>query len=224
MWTYPIFLDVRGRPCTVLGSGREVTSKVRRLLDAGARVRLISPEIDPELAPLAAQGLIDHLPRAYRPGDLEGAFLILSERHRDARVNDAVKREADALQRPVNVVDDPPNCSFAFPSIARRGELMIAISTAGRAPALAVRLKERLERELGEEYARFLALAGSVREPLARRFPSFEERRQRWYRLVDSDALELLRRGEDGEARRRFAEILGVEPEADEEAGANGAP
>ncbi len=104
-----------------------------------------------------------------------------------------------------------PHSSFIAAAVVRRGDLTVAISTGGKAPALAVRLRERLERELGAEHARFLELAGAVRAPLAARHPDFARRRELWYQLVDSDVLDLLRRGDEPAARRRFAEILGVE-------------
>jgi hypothetical protein len=121
----------------------------------------------------------------------------------------------EALRRRVlvNTVDDVARCDFIAPAIVRRGDLSIAISTGGKAPALAVRLRQWLERQLGEEYGRFLALAGTVRTALAERWPDFGTRRDLWYRLVDSDVIDLLRKGEDEAAAGRFQEILGVAPD-----------
>jgi len=107
-------------------------------------------------------------------------------------------------------VDDPACCTFIAPAIVRRGDLTVAISTGGKAPALAVRLRQQLERALGDEYARFLELAGALRTPLTERYPDFEERKTRWYRLVDSEVLELLREGQDGKAQQRMREVLGL--------------
>jgi hypothetical protein len=104
----------------------------------------------------------------------------------------------------------PP--SFIAGSVVRRGDLTVAISTAGKAPALAVRLRQWLEGMLGTHHARFLDLAGSVRATLAAQRPDLARRRELWYQLVDSDVLDLLRHGDEPAARRRFAEILGVEP------------
>ena len=121
-------------------------------------------------------------------------------------------QEAQRRNVLLNTVDDPPRCGFIAPAVVRRGDLAVAISTNGKAPALAVRLRQRLEGELGEEYGRFLSLAGTVRAPLASLHPDFGERRELWYRLVDSDVLDLLRQGEEDAARARFEEILGVAP------------
>jgi siroheme synthase-like protein len=120
---------------------------------------------------------------------------------------------------PLNVEDDPARCSFLAPAVVRRGDLVVAISTSGRSPALAVRLRQRLEAELGPGHARFLALAARFRAPLLAAVPSFAERRRRWYELVDSDALLLLSRGDELSAARRFVELLGVAPQAAEVVG-----
>lgn len=206
---YPVFLDLRDRPCVVVGGDAAARAKVEGLLEAGARVTVVAPELEPALAALAASGAVVHLARGYRRGDLAGAFLALSA-VRDPAVAGAFFAEAEARGIPANVMDDVPHCSFIAPSVVRRGDLAVAISTSGRAPALAVRLRERLERELGAEHGRFLELAGALREPLAAACPDFEERRRRWYRLVDSDVLNLLASGEEAAARRRIEEITGV--------------
>lgn len=207
---YPVFLDLTGRRAVVIGGGHIAEGKVRGLLEAGARVTLIAPEVTPIVAAWAGAGEIEHLARAYQPGDLAGAFIAISATD-DRAVNAQVWQEANERNSLVNVVDDPPHCSFIAPSILRRGDLAVAISTSGKAPALAVRLREQIERLVGQEHADFLALAGALREPLAARFPDFAERKARWYRVVDSDALELLRRGDRAAALRRIHEILGLE-------------
>ena len=146
------------------------------------------------------------------PATWKGAFLALGEpgdRSRDV----AFFAEAERHGIFANVEDDLDHCSFIAPAIVRRGDLVIAISTSGRAPALAVRLRQRLERELGPEYGALLELAGRLRGPLARAVPEFEERRRRWYELVDSDVLALFRDGRTGEARERAEQILRVTAE-----------
>jgi precorrin-2 dehydrogenase/sirohydrochlorin ferrochelatase len=211
---YPILLDLSGRPCVVLGGSRTVAAltveKVRGLWEVGARVTLVTPELPAELAGHAGRGDIRWLERGYRPGDLAGAFLAIVTAA-DPDLREAAWLEATRRNIPLNTVDDVPRCSFIAPSVLRRGDLTVAVSTGGKAPALAVRLRQRLEGELGSEHARFLELAGRVRKPLAARHPDFGLRRELWYRLVDSDVLELLRRGDETAARGRFLEILGVE-------------
>jgi precorrin-2 dehydrogenase / sirohydrochlorin ferrochelatase len=124
-------------------------------------------------------------------------------------INHQVWQEASTQGQLVNVVDDTPRCNFIAPAILRNGDLTIAISTGGKAPALAVRLKERLQRELGPEYERFLELAGKLREPLARHVPDFETRKALWYELVDSGALDLLAQGDEPAAMEVISELVG---------------
>jgi siroheme synthase-like protein len=209
---YPIYLNLQGRRCVVIGGGAVAEGKVRGLLEAEALVTVVSPRLAPGLTALAGEARFAHVARAYQPGDLAGAFLAISAAG-DRAINEQVWREAVALNIPVNVVDDPPHCAFIAPSIVRRGDLAVAISTGGKAPALAVRLRELLEELLGDEHARFLELAGALREPLAARYPDFETRRALWYQLVDSDVRDLLSRGDEPAARRLMVEIMGIDPE-----------
>jgi len=212
MGAYPVTLDLAGRLAVVLGSSPPAEEKIAGLLAAGARIRLVAPDPGERLLDLAGRGELQLAARTYRPGDLRGAWLAIAIPDDVAESLPSLAREAAERRVFLNVVDRIPLCSFAAPAVVRRGELTIAISTAGKAPALAARLRERLARRLGAEYSRFLELAGSVRERLAALHPDLGERRERWYRLVDSDVLRLLRRGREDEARRRFEEILGVAP------------
>ncbi len=206
---YPVMLDLRGRPAVVVGGGTVAETKVGPLVDAGARVTVVAPALTPGLALRVREAGLTHLPRVYAAGDLAGAYLVIAATD-DPEVNHAVHAEAEARGVLVNVVDDPPYCGFILPSILRRGDLVVAVSTSGNAPALAVRIRERIERELGSEYARFLEIAGTLRKPLAEKFPDFQVRKRLWYRLVDSDVLALLRAGDEPRAMERIAEIMGI--------------
>ena len=206
---YPVLLDLRGRRAVVVGGGAVAEAKVGPLVDAGAAVTVVAPALTPGLALQAREGGLAHVARAYAPGDLDGAWIVIAATD-DPDVNHVVHAEAESRGILVNVVDDPPYCGFILPSILRRGELVVAVSTSGNAPALAVRIRERIERELGDEYARFLTLAGALRKPLAEKYPDFQVRRRLWYRLVDSDVLALLRAGDEHRARGRIAEITGI--------------
>jgi len=206
---YPVFLNLHNRRCVVIGGGSVAEGKVRGLLEAGAQVTLIAPELTPELKKLATEGKIIHVERNYQPGDVREAFLAISATD-DRAVNEQVWQEAEAAGVLFNAVDDPAHCNFIAGSIVRQGALTIAISTSGTAPALAVRLKEKMAREFGPEYAEFLDLMEKLREPLAARYPDFEERRARWYALVDSDILDHLRAGRPDLVRQRIEEITGL--------------
>jgi len=217
---YPVLLDLRGRRAVVVGGGAVAEAKVGPLLDAGAAVTLVAPTLTPGLALRAREVGLAHVARAYVAGDLEGAHLAIAATD-DPDVNHAVYAEAEARGVLINVVDDPPYCGFILPSILRRGDLVVAVSTSGNAPALAVRIRERIERELGEEYARFLVLAGSLRKPLAEKYPDFQVRKRLWYRLVDSDVLALLRAGDEPRALERITEITGIATTANQKQTAN---
>jgi precorrin-2 dehydrogenase / sirohydrochlorin ferrochelatase len=210
---YPVYIQLREQPCVVIGGGKIAEGKVEGLLAAQAQVTVISPDLTPRLHDLVEEEQITYLARTYQPGDLTGAFMVICATDQP-EINHQVWQEGTANRQLVNVVDDTPRCNFIAPSILRKGDLTIAISTSGKAPALAVRLKERLQRELGPEYERFLELAGELREPLARQVPDFETRKALWYELVDSEILAVLARGDEATAREIISRIVGFQFEA----------
>src|SRR5215211_2455015 len=207
---YPVYIQLREQPCVVIGGGKIAEGKVEGLLAAQAKVTVISPNLTPRLQALAEEKQIAYLARIYRPGDLVGAFLVICATDQ-VEINHKVWEEATTNRQLVNVVDDTPRCNFIAPSILRKGDLTIAISTSGKAPALAVRLKERLQGELGPEYARFLDLAGELREPLAQHIPDFETRKALWYEIVDSEILDVLADGDERLAREIISRIVGFD-------------
>ncbi len=209
---YPIYLDLRDRVCVAVGGGSTMEDKVRGLIRSQASVRLIAEKLTPGLQRLAEQGAFEHLGRSYQPGDLEHAVLVISEGG-EPTTNEVLRREANALNIPLNVIDEPSHSTFIAPATVHRGDLTVAISTSGKAPALAVRLRQELEERLGSHHARFLQMAGLLRKPLVAHHPDFEQRRRLWYTLVDSEILELLRRGKEERAWDRVTEIVGFRPE-----------
>ena len=207
---YPVYIELREQPCIVIGGGKIAEGKVEGLLAARANVTVISPNLTVHLRDLVKEKQITYIARTYQPGDLTGAFMVICATDQ-AETNHQVWQEASANRQLVNVVDDTPRCNFIAPSILRKGDLTVAISTSGKAPALAVRLKERLQRELGPEYERFLELAGELREPLARNIPDFETRKALWYEIVDSEILDVLARGDESAAREIISRVVGFE-------------
>ena len=210
MKPYPIFLiGLENRHCIVIGGGHEAEYKVRGLLDCDAIVTVIHPALTPELETWAEDGRFTWLQRPYQRGDLHGAFLVIAERA-DPATNAQIWIEAEAEGALVNVMDDVEHCNFVAGSVVRQGPLAISISTSGAAPALSVRLRQQMEKEFGSEYAVFLNWMKALRLPMSQQYPSFKERRERWYALVDSEILPLLRQGCLETARQRVSEISGL--------------
>jgi precorrin-2 dehydrogenase/sirohydrochlorin ferrochelatase len=208
MKLYPInLINLERRQTVVVGGGSVATRKVSGLLAAGARVTVISPELSPELTNLVEQGQIAFVERAYREGDLAGAWLVIAATG-EPQVNQQVWQEAERRGCLVNVVDDPAHCNFIVPAVLRRGEMMITISTGGASPALARRLRERLESVIGPEYGDLAALLAELRPHLQARFPDPGVRSQVAYRLVDSDLAEIIRADGLAAARTRALALL----------------
>lgn len=198
---YPVMLDLRGKKVLFIGGGPETEAKVRGLLGAGAEVTLLSPHEHPGLEPLAASGGLNWLRRGYRRGDLAG-FALAFAHPPDRSLNAPIAEEARERGVWLNAVDDPAHCDFILPSVHRQGELVIAVSTGGAAPALGVRIRQRLAGEYGPEYAHYLELLRSLRPVVLQTYPhDFEARKAAWYRMVDSPALERVAQGEMEAAR-----------------------
>jgi siroheme synthase-like protein len=207
---YPVALELSGRRCVVTGGGREAEGKARALLEAEADVVVIAPRVSDGLADLVRRGELTHIARRYRPGDLAGAFLVIAA-DSDRAVRAAVFAEAEADRVLCNAVDDVEHCHFAVPSIVRRGELLLAISTGGRAPALAKRLRRRLSDELGWEWEALVDVLGEVRAAaLPHRPADFAIWAARWSDVLDreEELLDLLREGRIDEAKARIYNAL----------------
>ncbi|HEY8811983.1 MAG TPA: bifunctional precorrin-2 dehydrogenase/sirohydrochlorin ferrochelatase, partial [Candidatus Dormibacteraeota bacterium] len=192
---YPLFLDLRGQPCVVLGGGTLAAAKVRDLLLAEARITLISAELEPDTEVAAAHPQVQIERRPYRQGDLAGARLVV-DASGDPEVNRASWEEAEAAGILVNVVDVPDKCRFIAPAVVRREPLLVAISTAGESPFIASTVRARLERVLGPEWGPFTALVGELRRRLRAAGVPLDRQLQAYRRLLDSEALGQLRRGE----------------------------
>ncbi len=175
----------------VIGGGSVAARKVEGLISAGAQVKIISPALTPELQRRAEAGEVTVLPRPYQDGDLEGAYLVIAATN-NAAVNEAVWQEAQRRGCLVNVVDDPQHSNFILPAVVQRGEMSIAISTGGNSPALARRLRERIEKLIGPEYGVLAELMGELRPELIASFPEGKERLQAALRVVDSDILDII--------------------------------
>lgn len=201
---YPIFLDLRGKRCLVIGEGYEVPMKVQALVDAQADVLYLNETAAPRIEALAVSNAIRWERRPFNPDDLANCFLVIT----DQPDNSEVFRLCEEQRVLCNSVDDPEHCRFSFGSLHRQGDLTIAISSNGWAPALAVRIKEKLQRDIGPEYGSFLAMLKSVRPEITQGISEFATRRELWYSIVDSDILELLRDGHQREAELKLRQLI----------------
>lgn len=200
---YPVALELTGRPCVVIGGDATAEGKVRALMEAGATVVVLATTHTPGLEDLGRRGELWLAGRPYQPGDLDGAFLVVCC---DPALNDAVYAEADAHGVLCNAVDDVGACHFAVPSIVRRGDLLVAVSTGGQSPALAKRLRRRLSATFGWEYEALVGIFGAIRAvALTRRTVDFATWAKRWEAAVaEEDALVVLvREGRLDEVRAR---------------------
>lgn len=201
---YPMFLDLAGKKCLVTGEGYELAGKIKGLVDASANVTYVNPSAEPAIQELAAANVIRWEARDFRSDDLDDCFLVITDQNENAEIF----RLAEERRVLCNAVDDPQHCRFSFGSVHRQGDLAIAISTNGWAPALAVRLKEFLQTNVGPEYGELVELLKEVRPEIATRVPDFGARRDLWYRIVDSDILEKLRDGKRDAAVATIREMI----------------
>jgi precorrin-2 dehydrogenase/sirohydrochlorin ferrochelatase len=186
MSLFPIFLKLTGRPCAVIGAGHLAESKIESLLAANARVTVIAPHATDRIAALAEAGEITWHNSSYTSGDLAGQFLVVAATNVPA-VNRAVFAEAEAAGILINAVDDPPFCDFYFPSVVRRGDLQIAISTAGHSPALAQRLRKEINALLPLDTGDWLAELGNLRREVLQFEPLNDARKELLHQLASRE-------------------------------------
>jgi precorrin-2 dehydrogenase/sirohydrochlorin ferrochelatase len=212
---YPVYLDIRNRRCLVVGGGSVGTRKVMTLLECGAVVTVVSPLVSPKLLELAEAGSIEWKKGTYRRSDLEGVFLVIGATDKQ-ELNRQIYTDAEPLNKLCNIVDRPEDCNFILPSVVNRGDLVIAVSTSGKSPAFAKKLRKDLEKQFGEEYAEFLRLMGAIRKKLLRKGHDPEAHRDLFASLINKDLLELIRKRDTMETDRLLREIFGEEYGYDE--------
>lgn len=182
-----MFLKLEGRSCLVVGAGAIGEPKIESLLTAGASVRVIAPRVAATVAEWARAGAIVWEAREFNEADLDGVFLVIAATSsRD--VNGAIFREAHQRNILCNVVDDPEFCDFYYPAVVRRGDLQLAISTNGRSPALAQRIRRELEVQFGPEYGAWLEELGNIRQQLFASGMNPDERRRVLHELASREA------------------------------------
>ena len=208
-FAYPVLLELAGRRVVVVGEFAVEAGKVEGLLVAGAEVTVIAEGPEAALDRLAADPRVTVHRRGYRgPADLDGAVLCVAHAA-EAGVRDTIAADARAAGVLVNVMDDVPNCDFAAPAIVRRGDLVIAVGTGGRAPALAGRVRAELGERFGPDWTELVEVVGRVRAATLPHLPDFEDRSRRWKAALDLDELErLIAAGQAEEAATRLRDRL----------------
>jgi siroheme synthase-like protein len=204
---YPIYLDLQKRPVLVVGGGAVAEGKALQLIDAGARVRVVSPKLTAKLSEMVERGLIDYRDGEFTEDDLNGVSLVICAT--DVKeVNEEVSRLSAGRGLLCNVVDQPALCNFITPALVSRGGLQISISTGGGSPSLTQRVKREVGELIGEEYGDLLELAAEMRRDAKQSISDFEARRKLLHAFIESDALDLIRAEQKEKARQIARELL----------------
>ena len=204
---YPVFLDLRNRRVLVVGGGNIAERKVDSLLEAGASVVVVSPNVAPALNDLAARRRIEVFTRTFADTDLDGVDLAISATD-DVEAQRNIAAAARSRNVWINTVDQPELCDFIVPAVLRRGEVTIAISTSGTSPALAAALRKKLEGVVTEDVARVARILGAVRSEVHDRFPSPGTRKQIFEEIINSGILDWIRGCDDTAALERVRAMI----------------
>jgi precorrin-2 dehydrogenase/sirohydrochlorin ferrochelatase len=203
---HPIFFNMQGKKCVVIGGGNVALRKIKGLLECGAEVTVISPKPHPEISKLSQEGTIQLMERDYKASDLKDTVMVMvctDAKKVNRKAADGAKK-AGAL---VNVADDPERSDFIIPSFFRRGNLILAVSTCGVSPALAKKIRAKLEKSFGVEYATLLSLIGEVRSAIKRE--GYIVDAKTWQGILDIDLLmRLVKAGSREKAKTLLLEKL----------------
>jgi len=205
---YPIHLDIQNRNCLVVGGGQVGTRKVNTLLNCGAKVTVVSPEISERLQNLAETTPLTLKSRPYRSADLEGVFLVIGATD-DETLNQQISSDAEGRNTLCNIADRPAVCNFILPSIVQRDDLVITVSTSGRSPALAKKLRKTLECQFGPEYGDFLQLLGAIRKKLLSQAHEPEVHKPLFEQLINSNLIEMIQENKIKDIDALLFNILG---------------
>ncbi|MFP7753557.1 bifunctional precorrin-2 dehydrogenase/sirohydrochlorin ferrochelatase [Thermodesulfobacteriota bacterium B35] len=211
---YPVCLNITGKLCIVVGGGSVAERKVRGLLAAGGRVRIVSPELTSSLSALAEEGRVEWQRKQYAEGDLDNAFLVFAATD-NRRVQEAVCRDAGRNGMLINVADDPDHCAFQVPATVHRGDLTLSVATGGRSPAVAAMVRRQLERDFGREYAVLLELVAMIREHVLADGRSPQERKILFQNILHDDIVLWIREGRWDRLQQHLRQVLGPETPLD---------
>lgn len=203
----PIFLDIKNKTCLIVGGGQVATRKVMLLLQAGAQVSVVAPELESVLDGYAAHGTINHRAKCFQPEHLHNIVLVIAATN-DHAINQQVSEAAQERRIPVNVVDNPALCTFIMPSIVDRSPLLIAVSSGGQSPVLARLLRAQLETMIPVAYARIATIAGKFRQRVKQHFTHPAKRRIFWEKILQGPFTEMILAGKDKTAQNYLLQSL----------------
>ena len=206
---YPVNLDMTNKRCVVVGGGDIAERKVARLLECGAQVTVVSKSLTPVLKARKKTGQMDHIDRDYEEQALDGAFIVIGATDRND-VNERISKDAMARGLLVNIVDDPDRCNFILPSLVQQGDLSIAISTGGKSPALAKKLRKELEKQYGPEYQTLLVIMGILRKRILAGDQRAADNKAVFEDLVHSDILQAIREKDRGRVNTIIHDLTGI--------------
>jgi len=205
---YPVNLDIRNRKCLVVGGGAVGTRKVMTLLDCGAKVIVVSNEVTQQVFELADNGSIVLKNRPFQISDLHKMFLVIGATD-NPELNRQIHSEAERLGMLCNIADRPEVCNFILPAIVNRGDLIIAISTSGKSPAFAKKIRKDLEKEFGTEYEKFLKLMGRIRNKLLSQDHEPEVHKPLFENLIQRNLVKMIKDRDIAAVDSLLFEILG---------------
>jgi precorrin-2 dehydrogenase / sirohydrochlorin ferrochelatase len=205
---YPVLLDLRGKKALVVGGGKVAHRKIETLLEHGASVEVVAKDLNGVVAGLVETGVVRYRGQVFSENHLEGVFLVVAATS-DAAVNRRVSERAQCRGLLVNAVDQPEDCNFIVPSILRRGDLVVSVSTSGKSPAFARKIRQDLESQFGEEFESFLDLMGRLRERVLSLALTQQENKQIFEKLIASRLLDSLRKEDWEGAAFIVSEIVG---------------
>jgi precorrin-2 dehydrogenase/sirohydrochlorin ferrochelatase len=205
---YSICLDLQGKRCLVIGGGTVAERKILTLLEYEAAIVVISPRVTSHIAHLSHEGRLIYMAREFQPGDARNFFLIIAATN-DDQVNKAISQEAQEAHILINVVDAPDDSTFILPALVKRGDLTISISTGGKSPALARKMREDMETQYGPEYEIFVDILGNLRKNILQNEPDICKRKKIFQRLAESDEiLKIIRESGREAAEGKIRELL----------------
>ncbi|MBU2623388.1 MAG: bifunctional precorrin-2 dehydrogenase/sirohydrochlorin ferrochelatase [Proteobacteria bacterium] len=205
---YPVNLDIQTRKCLVVGGGDVGTRKVITLLECGAVVTAVSIKANEKLLKLAESGLIELKRRPYTETDLGGMFLVICATD-DEELNRQVSRDAEKYNMLCNIADRPEACNFILPALVKRGDLVIAVSTSGKSPAFAKKIRKDLEKQYGVEYADFLKLMGAIRKKLLSYSHEHEAHKPLFEMIINKEIVQLIKNNDTDKIDSVLFEVLG---------------